>query len=100
MRRENDGRAVRHFVELFHEHRAARSQHIDDVAVVDDFLAYVDGIVPDLERFLDHGDGAHHARAEAAEPGDQQFLVAHQVTVSFWATTRRRARVCDCASSG
>jgi hypothetical protein len=92
MRGENYRRAVGHFIELFDEHRAAPAKLIDDVAVVDDFLSNVDGPVDDLQRLFDDGDRAHDARAESAEAGDQQLLVAHQVIVSFCATTLRRTR--------
>ncbi len=42
VRREHDGRAARHLVELVDEHRALPLQVLDDGPVVDDLVAHVD----------------------------------------------------------
>ena len=71
VRGEDDGRAVRHLVELLDEDRAALLELTDDVDVVDDLLADVDRGAALVERALDDLDRALHAGAERARPGEQ-----------------------------
>ena len=61
-------------VELLDEDRAALAQLRDDVLVVDDLLAHVDGRAVQLERALDGLHGAVDAGAVAARRGEQQLL--------------------------
>ena len=78
--------------QVFGDFLMRQPQFIDDVAVMDDFLADVDRAVDHLERLLDDVDRAHDARAEAPQAGDQELLDAdvrevgsglrHQFTVS------------------
>ena len=58
--------ALRHLVELLDEDRAARLQVGDDVLVVDDLLADVDGRAVEVERLLDGDDRTVDAGAVAA----------------------------------
>ena len=53
------------------EDRAARLEVADDVEVVDDLLADVDGRPPELERLLDGVDRALDAGAVAARGGQE-----------------------------
>ena len=53
-------------IEFLDEARALRAQALDDVAVVDDLVADVDGRAVLRERLLDDVDRADHARAKAA----------------------------------
>ena len=62
----DDDRARRHLALVLHEDRAASLEVADDVDVVDDLLAHVDGGAVVLERLLDRLDGALDARAVAA----------------------------------
>ena len=103
MRGKHHCPAVGNLIELFDEHRAAIAKLIHHVAIVDDLFADINRSLGDLEGFLDHRNRANHSRAKSAEAGDEQFLrrpLAHQVTVSFSVTGRRRTRVCTVASSG
>ena len=68
---EDDERALGHLVGLVDEDRAAFAQGLDDVLVVDDLLAHVDGRAVELQRLL-HGDHrAVHAGAVAARLREQ-----------------------------
>ena len=67
-------------VELLDEHRAALAQLLDDVLVVDDLLAHVDGRAVQVERALDGLHGAVDARAVAARRGEQDFSIVAQCT--------------------
>ncbi len=64
--RVDDRRAGRHLGLLLDEDRAARLEVADDVDVVDDLLADVDGRAVVLERQLDRLDSALDARAVSA----------------------------------
>ena len=61
-------------VELLDEDGAAGAQLLDDVLVVDDLLAHVDGRAVQLERALDGLHGAVDAGAVAARGGEEQLL--------------------------
>jgi hypothetical protein len=73
--REDGHRALGDLVaELLDEHRAALGELLDNVLVVDDLLAHVDGSAVQLERLLDRLDGAVDAGAVAARSGEQELL--------------------------
>ena len=73
--RGEDHRPVRigNLVELLDEDRALRLQALDDVAVVDDLVAHIDGRAEALQRLLDDLDGALDAGAEAARGAEQNL---------------------------
>ena len=79
-------RAGRHLVGLVDEHGALGAEVLDDGAVVDDLVADVDRRPVQLERPLDHRDGAGHARAEAARLGKDHPHAPPLVSVSLGAT--------------
>jgi hypothetical protein len=58
--------------EVFDEHRPAGAQALDDIAVVHDLVAHVDGRAPALQRHLDDLDRPVHPGAEAARRGEIQ----------------------------
>jgi hypothetical protein len=65
--RTEDGDCLRgNFREIFDEARAFCAQAFDDMAVVNDFMANVDGGAKLRERLLDDVDGPDHAGAKAA----------------------------------
>ena len=70
VRREDDGGAIGHLVELADEHGAHRPQPLDDMAVVDHLMAHEDRCTVELDRPLDDVDGAVDAGAEAARIGE------------------------------
>ena len=72
VRGEDHGLALGHLGLLLDEDRAALAQLLDDVLVVDDLLAHVDGRAVQLERALDRLDGTVDARAVAARGSEQQ----------------------------
>ena len=73
VRGEHDGGAVRHLVELVHEHGAAVLELAHHAGVVHDLLAHVDRRALELERPLDDLDGPLHAGAERPRPGQQHL---------------------------
>ena len=74
MGREDDRLALRHLRLLLDEDRSALLELLDDVLVVDDLLAHVDGAVVQVERLLDGFHGSVDARAVAARSGEQDLL--------------------------
>ncbi len=68
---EDDQGALGHLGLLLDEDRAALRELLDDVLVVDDLLADVDGRPVQVERLLDGLDGAVHPGAVAAGRGQQ-----------------------------
>src|SRR5205085_9143084 len=66
VRREDDDRALRNFGFALDENRAAFLELANDVAVVDDLLADVEGRPVELERPLDRLERALESRAIAA----------------------------------
>ena len=74
MRGEDRGRAVRDLAELLDEAHAAGLEVPDDVTVVDDLAAHVDGPVEAVESQVHDLDGPHDARAEAPGRGEQDAL--------------------------
>ena len=75
---EHHGRAVGHLVELLDEDRAARLEVGDDVLVVHDLLADVDGCAVQVERLLDGDHRAVDAGAVAARRGEQHGLLGRR----------------------
>ena len=73
VRAEDDGRAVRHCVELVDEHGAEAAQAIDDEPVVHDLVAHVDRRAEELDRALDDVDRAVDAGAESARIGEEDL---------------------------
>ena len=88
VRAENHRRVVRHFVQLFDEHRAEAAQPLDDVAVVHDLVTHVDRRAEQLERALDDVDRAIDAGAETARIGEQDLHV--DLLACLRAARRRR----------
>ena len=80
---EDDHLALRHLGLLLDEDRAPLGELLDDVLVVDDLLADVDGRAVEVERALDRLDGAVDPRAVAARRGEQDPLAGRR--------SRRRA---------
>jgi hypothetical protein len=76
---EDQGRVVRYVVEFLDEDGAAFTQSIDDEAVVDDFVADIDGCAIAFEYALDDGDGAVDAGAETAWVGEFGEGVLHSL---------------------
>ena len=86
---EDDGRTVRNLVQRLDEHRSLALQVVDDVAVVDDLVANVDGGAKLRERELDDCDRPVDAGAEAARIGKQNV---HQRDSPSLRTSLRRSR--------
>ena len=72
-------RAGRDLVQLVDEHRAARAQILDDVAVVHDFVTHIDRRAVFLQRPLDDLDRPLDAGAEAAGLGQDDADHAAQL---------------------
>ena len=70
---EDHGRAVRHGVELVHEHGAEAAQAVHDEPVVHDLVAHVDRRAEQLDRALDDVDRAVDAGAEAPRIREQDL---------------------------
>jgi hypothetical protein len=79
VRGEHDQRALRDLLGPVDEDRAALLEGLDDVPVVHDLLAHVDGRAVLFQRLLDGLDGAVDARAVAARLGQQDALVPGDV---------------------
>jgi hypothetical protein len=75
MRGEDDRLALGHLVELLDEDRAARLEVGDDVLVVHDLLAHVDGGAVEVQGLLDRHDRPVDARAVAAGGRQQDGAV-------------------------
>ena len=81
---KHQGVAGRDVVQVFDKDGALGAQVVDDVGVVDDFVAHVDGRAELLQGPLDDLDGAVHAGAKAARLGQQNFAFhfhSHTLTV-------------------
>ena len=92
-------------VELVDEVGALGAKRLDDVAIVDDLLAHVDGVWTHLQRQLDDVDGAVDARAEAARPSEDDLLQTRGVGRGFHhapsiAGTRKPLNVTRCPRHG
>lgn len=75
MRAEDHGIAGRHFLEFLEEDRALLFQILDDVLVVNDFVAHVDRRAVHGYCALDDLDRAIDACAEAARLREQDFRI-------------------------
>ena len=73
MRGEYHGRVVRDLVEFVDEDGTGLGQAVHDEAVVDDFVAHVDGRAEQVQRPLDDLDGPVHTGAESARIGEQNI---------------------------
>ncbi len=73
MRAENHRIAGRHFFQLLDEDRALLAQILDDIGVVDDFVAHVDRRTVQLDRALDDFDGPIDTRAKPARLRQQDL---------------------------
>src|SRR5690606_10055542 len=94
VRREHHDGARRRLIELVDEDGSLGAQIFDHIAVVDDFVAYVDGRPVQLERAFDDIDGAVDAGTEAARLRQDDFGVGrgdrlvHSTTPRMWTSTR------------
>ena len=84
--------AVRHLGQLLHEHRALGPQGFDDVLVVHDLLADVDGAGVEREGDFHDVDGPFDARAKAARLSQDEFGRWHGAYASRW--TAKLSRCC------
>ena len=66
---------IRHVVHFLDENRALGAQAFDDVLVVHEFVADVDGRAVDFQGAFDDFDGAFDAGAETARAGQQDSQV-------------------------
>ena len=73
---EDDDAAFGHFVGLLDEDGALVFEGVDDVGVVDDFVADVDRGPVQFQGLLDGGDGAVDPGAAASGRGEQQAFAA------------------------
>src|SRR5271166_923425 len=71
---EDNPRAFRHFGEFFDENGARDAEFLDNVAVVDDFLADVDGRTIEVYGNFDYIYRAHDTGAETARLEQQNLL--------------------------
>ena len=74
MRAEHQRSAGRHIAQLFNEDGALVFEVIDDIGVVHDLVAYIDGRAELDDGALDDFDGPVHAGAKTARLGQQDFL--------------------------
>ena len=70
---ENRHRAGRHRIDVLDENSALVLQAIDDMLVVDDFMADIDGPAVYLQGPLNDIDGAHDAGAKPARFCEQNL---------------------------
>ena len=71
VRRKHHARIIRYFVQFVDEDRALALEVLDDVAVVDDFVAHIDRRAEPFEREFDDLDRPVDAGAKAARTGHQ-----------------------------
>jgi len=74
---EHQGRAGRHLGQVFDEDRALGLQVIDDIGVVHDLVAHIDGRAELDQRPLDDLDRTIDTGAKAARLGQHDFLQLH-----------------------
>ena len=79
VRAEDQRGAGRHVGQLFDEDGAFRFQVVDDIGVVHDLVAHIDGRAEARQRALDDLDRAVDAGAEAARLGQHDFLDGRSV---------------------
>ena len=70
---EDNRRPLGDLVELLHEDRTALLEPVDDVLVVDDLLAHIDGGTVEIQSLLYRHHGAVDARAVAARSCEEDF---------------------------
>ncbi len=87
---EDQHRPRRHIGQIVDEHGTALPQIVDDVAVVHDLVAHIDGRAKLGQRALDDLDCPVHPRAKAARLGQQHLLDggAHHSTPMMWTSNR------------
>ena len=59
----------------------ALAEIIDDIAVMNDFVKYINRRREEIQRALDNINGAHHARAKPARLCQDDFLNTHSVSL-------------------
>ena len=69
MRAENDGGAIRHFIEFVDKNRTETAQTIDHEAIMYHFVTYIDGRTELLQRLLDDFNCTVDAGAKSARTG-------------------------------
>ena len=74
MRAEDYTGSFRHLAKLFDENCSGAAQLIDDVAIVDNFLAHIDRRAKRLQRNLYDVNRPHHAGAEATRLQQENSL--------------------------
>jgi hypothetical protein len=82
VRREHDGRALGHLRECVDEHCASCPKILDNVRVVDDLLADVDGISIERKSALDRLDRPFDSRAVASRGGEEKAFHHCRATIA------------------
>ena len=77
VRRQHEGRALGHVIDVVDEDHALLSEAVDDESVVDDLVVAVDGWLEQLEHRRQRLDRHLHARAEPARLGEEHTLHRH-----------------------
>src|SRR5579863_1821832 len=90
VRAENGAGAGRYFLEFLDEDCAQIAEFVHDVLVVHDFLADIDRRPIEVERYLDHVDGAHHAGAKTAGLEKVDLLVSGYIRGDWFEWHRDR----------
>ena len=70
MRTKDHDRVVWHFRQFVYEYRAARAQVINDMAVVDHLMTYVDRTTENLQCPIDNIDGTINTSTKASGIGE------------------------------
>ena len=91
MRAEHREAAARHLGQAFDKTRAAGLQLLDHMAIVDYFVAHIDGRVIFFERALDDLDGPDHAGTKASRLGQDDLHSLPQLIARRGATTETKA---------
>ena len=95
VRAEDDVAALGHLVDLVDEHRALLLEPLDDVHVVHDLLADVDGRAVALQRLLDGDHRAVDAGAVAARGREQHPPPGGDGAVDYRGCRRRTRRASE-----
>ena len=74
MSAENDAGARRHLAQFLDENGTGAAQFVDNVAVMDDLLAHINGGAVKIEHNFHDVDRAHHAGAKASRPQEDDLL--------------------------
>jgi hypothetical protein len=91
MRAEHGDGPVRHFVELFDETRSLAAQILDDVPVVHDLVAHIDGCAVPLQRTIDDLDRADDSRTKTARLSKDD---SHVLANSDWIGVSNKPTCC------